>query len=284
MDEGQELFLRALRLRFLGQSEEADVLFEAAAEAGSGDACWHLYVEFYHKKRYMISANGFDEWDWLSRGFELGNELCIAATCVWDMQHKNLLCESDWPHTPNAKVVINMMWPKLDPSSLSIKEVKTLCKAAEAAILIHDPTPVMLYFEYMTNFEQSLLSVEPRMLGHALFLLGSWDSTFGVDSFELSQITLNNSWHLPTRTRDIAQCVYGMLYSRYTKTGVRTESANILQCIHNYKNAQQCVQPRVLAWLGCFRRGALRHLNRDTATLIAKILACPIRWAESFWE
>lgn len=57
-------------------------------------------------------------------------------------------------------------------------------------------------------------------------------------------------------------------------------SADEEECYDYYLRCRGRADNAAIAWMGCFRRRALPHLSRDTATLVAKMLADPMRWLE----
>lgn len=78
-------------------------------------------------------------------------------------------------------------------------------------------------------------------------------------------------------TARLVKCHVGRWFER-TGTPYDSMCGDHEECHDFYLRCRGRAENAAIAWMGCFRRGVLRFLSRDTATLIAKIIAQPDYW------
>jgi hypothetical protein len=300
MDEGRQLFLKALQLRFHCKYEEARRAFEEAAQHGSGDACWYIYVTDYLGGPCYIAESSDDDdddnhrdhdevvgelhkhaFEYLAHGSKLGNSLCVGI-------HHVLVVDPDWkilPSPPNlaAEIWWWEMFPDEKRRTFTTSEVAIIQKAAEQAVAIHDVWPVATYLRYVIEQEMMKL-VDPCLIAHALCLfdqdeiatprykqIGKREFTRYLE-FDFENVIERNHFELSLGALFIISCVAGKVLTQRKRAGASGA------CVIVYHYWKKLADQRILAWMGCFRRKKLTWLSRDTATLIAKIMANPIYW------
>lgn len=322
MDEGRALFLKALDFQFARNYKEATLAFVAAAALGNGDACWHLYQNYeYNGCCQPNRPDHFNHVDYLRQGAKVGHLMCIARLAALfdgrDMDDiPDLRVAFALPLTPQAEVLIYSAWPDYQYRRFfSAGEVSAMKKAAQDALVIHNPCPVASYFEYQTEFaentREAVQSIEPRMLGHGLYLLDivfaffvqyekRRQGDFGgrYRDFDEDHVLDKNEFQLSLRTLRVARCVIGQLRIQSPKPVYCDDDDDADfpnqededdedehardTCVAVYRHYKAMSRNAAFAWMVCYRRQALTHLTRDTATLIAKMLLDPVQWAEAF--
>lgn len=323
--EGRALFLKALDFQFALNYKEATLAFIASAALGNGDACWHLYQNYeYGGYCQRVVSGAFDHVDYLRQGAKVGHVMCVARLAALQDERdmdaiRDLSTAFALPLTPQAEVVVYTAWPDYRYRRFfSAGEVSAMKKAAQDALIIHNPCPVASYFEYQSEFaentREAVQSIEPRMLGQGLYLLEITDIfRFRYETKEESYISRfrdfdeyyvldKNEFCLSRRTIRIARCVIGQLRIRspnpvYCDEEEEEDDGGDLVpeeeeeevdkyaqdgCVRMYRQYQAMGRNAALAWMVCYRRRVLTHLTRDTATLIGKMLMDAVLWAERF--
>jgi hypothetical protein len=299
MDKGRQLFLKALEFRFHCQWTEARCALEEAALHGSGDACWYIYVtDYLGGPCYIEESNDDDDddrdrdevvrelhkhaFEYLAQGAKLGNSLCVGV-------HHVLVIDPDWKKLPpppslDAEIWWWRMFPDEKQRVFSASEVDVLRQAAEQAIAIHDAWPVSIYLCYVTKQEGMMKSVDPCLIARALCLFDQDEISIPqyeqigkiefsrYSEFNFENVTEKNHFGLSLDALFIISCVAG----KVLKQRKRAEASRA--CVSVYHYWKKRADERVLAWMGCFKRKALTWLSRDTATLIAKMMANPVCW------
>jgi hypothetical protein len=289
MDEGRQLFLKALQLRFHCKYEEARRAFEKAAQNGSGDACWYIYVTEDIGGPCYIEGEDEKADDYLLQGTKLGHLVCSAvyntlAVNPWKKMlpaPPSLAAELHWSQTRSEK----------DTRIFSASEVAIIQKAAEQAILIHDVWPVSAYFSYVVFQEGMMQFVDPCLIAHALCLFEGDEGAevrfrrnlnprlYQYRPFDYQNVIEDNYFKLSEETMFVVKCIVGKLLIEQDDQSYLGLKPN-RDYIKFYRNQKARVNQLILAWMGCFRRKKLTWLSRDTATLIAKIMANPIYWTK----
>ena len=276
-DKGHQLFLNALQLRFHCKYQEARRAFEEAAQHGSGDACWYIYVTDEIGGLCFLNEES-EAFDYLARGTKLGHLVCTAV-------HHVVVVDPNWKKLPTppslaAEIQWWQMFPDEEPRTFSASEVAIIQKAAEQAILIHDVYTVSIYFDYVVLQKGMMQFVDPCLIAHALCLFDD-DEGMVVQyrrnglyrDFDYRHVIEKNHFNLSEETLFVIKCIVGKLL---IKQDDQTQS----DYIDFYRHWKALVDQRILAWMGCFRRKKLTWLSRDTATLIAKMMANPVYWTK----
>lgn len=288
MQEGRALFLKALQHRIHRQWEDARRAFEVAASLGNADALWHLFINDHWSGQCVIDNGeeeyGFDEdkaLEYLKEGARLGHPLCVTAKyIVVDHMEREAL-----PKLPSlgAELLCWTLHSDDNARILTHSELMMLKKDAEQAILIHDPWPISLYLKYLAMHPALLRMANPFMIAYGLIVFDEPDcveyfspKTHLWTDFEIQAIVHENDFGLPNEMLRMIQCFTGQLAHRFGAVAEYRGNA----CLDVYQECKQRSDSAAIAWMGCFRRKALAHLSRDTATLIAKMIASPIRWCE----
>jgi len=292
-DKGRALFLQALEHRFYERFDDAALAFEAAVEAGNGDACWHLYCHLKYGG-FCRPNTQVDRDVFLTRGIELGNQMCIITLHDQNLSHREvevLLKNREWrfrfpgPLNLDGEVFVGVLWSGIGSNivrEFSVAEVNTLKENALKALAIHDPVPVASYINYITNEQPELLKfADPVFIAHALFLFDN-DPAYtpeyelnctGYKTFNIDQIISDAfRFKLSIEALHVIQCVFGKLCLKYGR------DSEYVGCYDFYR---QEAQQATIAWLGCYKRKALPFLSRDTATLIASMIAPVTQWAKT---
>lgn len=291
MAEGRELFLKALQLRFHHRYEEAALAFEAAVDAGSADACWHMFCHHEYGGNCQLDKD-VDTLALLAKGRKLGHVLCTVVHYVltWedDQAGGDVIDDVHWTMLPvrptlEAEVFLWGMLPDHQTRVFSADEVNVLKDNAYRALQIHDNLAACTYLQYVLEYDPDRLRfVDPKLIGQILFLhdcdgaaalqyrrRNGLYTDFGRHSFDLDDFGLHEN------ALSVIQCVVGELAHHVcSDIGEYVEERQV------YKTYQARAQCAAVAWLGCFRRKALPYLNRDMATLIAKSIAPAVQWAE----
>lgn len=309
-EEGRRLFLQALDYRFRRQYGKAADAFDAAAALGNGDAYFHLYCQFEEAGCCRPNRRGpIDLDELLRRGAKAGNIMCALCICLRrgimttrEVLH-NLYEEFGFQPTLQAEITL---YDAFDKSRVfHTVEVEAMKKAAEEALMIHDPLPVVSYITYMCRFAKNVASIPPRMLGCCIYLtdfdcgypIKFSDSRGRFQDFDVFSVLINNEFGLSESAIRVARCVIGQLMARYpTPDYVTGEGSSYSsdedgigneeqddddECVVEYRYWRDASREAAMAWLGCFRRGVLESLNRDMARLIAQMVFDPVEWAEN---
>ncbi|MEO6077237.1 MAG: hypothetical protein ABIP54_00435, partial [Candidatus Andersenbacteria bacterium] len=121
---------------------------------------------------------------------------------------------------------------------------------------------------------------DPYLIGHALFLFETDDSvspsfrsktTQLYQHFNYQHVVEENYFRLDEHSLTVVRCILGQMMRRFLIKGGK-------RYVRVYETFKRRADAAVLAWMGCFRRKALPGLSRDTATLIAKMMADPLKW------
>lgn len=291
MEEGRALFLKGLLHRIRREYVDARRAFEAAALLGSADAYWHMFVNDHREGKCYIPEDEdnlefHDDYQkrklrYLKEGAKLGHPLCCIVK--WNM---NGFKWEDLPTPPSlcAEMVWNVMCSYDSPKrKFTLGERNKLKKEAEQAMLIHDPWPIFCYFKCLLDHYKSLKDVNPSMIAYAIFILeGSerilFDTQDGLGifwtptSFKYNSVIKINYFDLPKETLDIICCALGHLAYRFNRVKEYEETP----CLEVYEKCKQRSNGAAIAWIGCFKRKALKYISRDTATLIAKKIDSPL--------
>lgn len=292
MEEGRTLFLKALQHRIRHQWDEARRVFEAAARLGNADAWWYLFANdewqgicFADDDDEEIDEEEFNKRKdgYLRQGAKLGHPLCqIAKYAIVDRM--------EWENVPRPlPLCAEIMWHQMCPDdplrTFTPQECETLKKEAEKAMLIHDPWPIVCYFDYLVEHPEMIRLVDPCMIAYAIFTFtGAEKTQFTCQSnsykkyfsFNYVQVVTYNPFRLSTTSIDIIDCFLGQLAHRFKRLD---QYAN-RRCLMVYRECKERSNGIAIAWMGCFRRKALPYLSRDTATLIAKMIASPLDFIE----
>lgn len=297
MQEGRVLFLQALQHRIRHEWTSARRAFEASARLGNADAYWHLFCnDYWNGDCYIQEDDDDDEIDvqhvdreqifgFLKEGAKLGHPLCFITKweIIDDLKWEEL------PHPPGLGAEI--LWHDMRPDDpiriFTFGEVNTLKREAEKAMFIHDPWPVVSYMGYLVQHPHMLKMVDPYMIAYAIFIFGgsetvqfeAFDKVVGYKKytdFDCNSVVVDNFFELSEETIYIIQCVLGQLAHRFGLVAEYRGNA----CLEVYQECKKRSESAAIAWMGCFRRKGLAHLSRDTATLIAKMIASPIHWCE----
>lgn len=283
-DKGRQLFLKALHLRFHCKYEEARRAFEEAAQNGSGDACWYIFMTDKFEGPCYIEEEDEKSDYYLLQGTKLGHLLCTAI-------HHGLVVDPEWktPFTPPSLASEIKLWEMCadkEPRTFSASEVSVIQKAAEQAVLIYDVCHLSIYFDYVVLQEGMIQSVNPCLIAHALCLFEDDDSMmvqYRKDGlycdFDYQNVIEDNHFNLSDDTLFVVRCIVGKLLIKQNNLAC-LELKPYSDYISFYQSQKTRVNQIILAWMGCFRRKKLTWLSRDTATLIAKIMANPIYWTK----
>lgn len=290
MEEGRALYLKALQHRIRLQWNEARMAFEAAARLGNADACWYLFANDEWQGLCYVENEEIDDEEfknrkdgYLRQGAKLGHPLCQIAKCLM-LDHLN------WENLPHPlPLCAEIMWHQMCPDdplrTFTPQECEILKKEAEKAIPIHDPWPVVCYFDYLVEHPEMIASVDPCMIAHAIFTFtGAEKTQFTISyqstsykkyvSFNYLQVVKYDRFRLSTTSIDIIDCVLGQLAHRFD----RLDQYENRSCLTMYRGCKQRSNDAAIAWMGCFRRKALPHLSRDTTNMIAKMIASPLEF------
>lgn len=289
MEEGRALFLKGLLHRIRREYVDARRAFEAAALLGSADAYWHMFVNDHREGKCYIPEDEDNlehgEWEarkfrYLEEGARLGHPLCCIVK--WNMDG---LKWEDLPTPPNlcVEMVWNVMCSPDSNRKFTLGERNKLKKEAEQAMLIHDPWPILAYFKCLSDYHRSLKDANPFMIAYAIFILeGSERLSFDTQdkplgryktvSFKYYSVIKTNYFDLPKETLDIICCALGHLAFKFN----RVEEYEGTSCLAMYEKCKQRSNGAAIAWIGCFKRKALKYISRDTATLIAKKIDSPL--------
>lgn len=298
-DKGRALFLEALNHRYHVRYEKANIAFEEAAKAGNGDACWHLYCNYeWGTYPHIDKPDGFQHREFLLTGAKLGNPMCIARlyaeTGVTGAVLDRIIASSDWrkeiptyPSSLEAELIYYDAWPDLSPRVFEPSEIENLRNGAQRAVLIHDPWPLSCYFRYLTKHFELLQLADPSLIAEAI-LINEADEAYivqyeeptgrGFRSFDFDHVIVRNELGLSPQLQKMVVAAFGKITEHIWFRAVPNDE-EVAICVRFYQMVRKVAQNATVAWLGCFKRGAISYLNRDTATLIGKIIYDPIQWS-----
>jgi hypothetical protein len=171
------------------------------------------------------------------------------------------------------------MFPDMKRRTFSTSEVAIVQQAAEQAITIHDVWPVSTYFSYVVRQKGMMNLVDPCLIAHALCLfdtdlgaLVQYEKNGSYLDFDFQNVVEKNHFGLSQEALFIIRCVAGKVLKQ------RKLAEASRACVSVYHYWKKHTDERILAWMRCFKRKALTWLSRDTATLIAKMMANPVGW------
>ena len=283
-DKGRQLFLKALQLRFYCKYEEARRAFEEAAQHGSGDACWYIFMTDKFEGPCYIEEEDEKSDYYLLQGTKLGHLLCTVI-------HHGLVVDPEWktlftPPSLASEIQLWKMCADREPRTFSASEVAIIQKAAEQAVLIYDVCHLSIYFSYVIEQEGMMQLVDPSLIAHALCLFEDDDSMmerYRKDGlyckFSYQNVIEDNHFNLSDETLFVVRCIVGKLLIKQNDQA-KLELKFYSNYIEFYRSQKTRVIQIILAWMGCFRRKKLTWLSRDTATLIAKMMLNPIYWTK----
>lgn len=287
MEKGRNRFLKYLQLRARQQWQKASDHLDLAVALNDPDACWHWFIDDYWKGScYSLDNPPEKAFEILTKGAKLGHPLCHALNYLlvdhadWDVFD---VCEIDEAPSLEAEVIWSILYPDRAERIFTVSELNILKTAAEEAIRIYDPWPIFIYVEYLTRYPNLLRLANPHIIAHALFLCNDKSLRIQVlatltnwrfKDFNVQNIVNENYFGLPDESLSIIQCMLGSFSYHYNH---QVSQDYVLV----YRICKKQADAAVLAWMGCFRRKALPGLSRDTATLIAKIVADPLKWIDT---
>lgn len=283
MAEGRALFLLGLRYRYLHAWDDARHCFEKAVAQNDPDACFHLFVQKFFDDDMLSDDDEVAALRLLEKGAALGHAICVDLRQVHQHYPHFQLAPPLEQCALNTAVFLRLLSADASLRDFTATEIEQLRKAAEDALLIHDPWPVRVYFSYAAHKQPDLFRTwSPYLMGHALFLLQDNIFEYVWESRTLTGYTpcgfiSNNRGGLSSAAQRVARCVMGQLTMRL---GIHAAEVPRI-CTDVYLACKQNARKAAIAWMGVFCRCALPYMSRDTATLVAKLIACPIRWASS---
>jgi TPR repeat protein len=277
MEKGRNQFLKYLQLRARQQWQKASDHLDLAVALNNPDACWHWFINDYWKGScYNLDNPPEKAFEILTKGAKLGHPLCYALNYL-------LVDHADEAPSLEAEVIWSILYPDRAERVFTVSELNILKTAAEEAIHIYDPWPVFIYVKYLTNYPDLLRLANPHLITHALFLCN--DKSLRIylppkstnwqyrKKFNVHSIIDENYFGLPDESLSIIQCMLGSFSYHYNQVPQ--------DFVLVYRKSKKQADAAVLAWMGCFRRKALPGLSRDTSTLIAKIVADPLKWIDT---
>ncbi|MEO6077236.1 MAG: hypothetical protein ABIP54_00430 [Candidatus Andersenbacteria bacterium] len=285
-EKGRDQFLKYLQLRARGDFVKARAILKDAVDLGDSDACWHLiWILYCERKIFSLGTDDEKYMGILLKGVKLGNPCCIAFHHVFvvDTHWEDWSGEiTSFPSPPSleAEIILWQLFPELIPRTFTASELTLLEKSAKQAMLIYDPLPIIIYLEYFSRHQDMMQFVNLASVAYAIFLGNELMARFQLENkveawrdiwFQFESVIQQNMFHLTTDELLAIQCIIGQLTTRFQ---VPDENG----CVFTYRRCKQRADAAILAWMGCFRRKALTGLSRDTATMIAKMVADPLKW------
>lgn len=283
MTEGRAFFLRGLWNRYRHDWNDAGYCFEKAVTQNDPDACFHLFIQKFLDDGILSDADEVYAFSLLEKGASLGHPVCAELHQIRRRYQRFLRAPPLEHRALNAEILLRLLSPDAPLRDFDAAEIEQLRKAAEEALHIHDPWPVRAFLSYASHKQPELLRTwSPYLMGHALFLLQGdgfeyeWKGRMLTEHSPYSFIS-DNRGNLSSTARRIVRCVMGQVSERH---GIHVAEIPF-SCNDVYLDCKDKATQAAVAWLGLFRRRALPYLSRDTATLVAKMIACPVRWASS---